>query len=54
MEKEECWENFLASGKVNDYLSYRQAAREEKTREGKANGTVEGSEGGAKQNAGFY
>lgn len=25
MEKDECWETFLLSGKVADYLSYRQA-----------------------------
>ncbi len=28
MEKEECWETFLLSGKVSDYLSYRQAMKE--------------------------
>ncbi len=26
MQKEECWKNFLTSGKVTDYLSYCRAA----------------------------
>lgn len=29
MEKEECWATFLTSGKVTDYLNYRQANERE-------------------------
>lgn len=32
MEKEECWETFLMSGKVDDYLSYRQATEKTECR----------------------
>ena len=60
MEKEECWATFLASGKVTDYLSYRQAADVAADGRGKGSentGTVNdanGSENKVKHNAGFY
>lgn len=61
MEKEECWATFLTSGKVTDYLSYRQAAEEAtacgygKTPEKMLpDGNTSGLDDRVKQNAGFY
>lgn len=61
MEKEECWSTFLESGKVTDYLNYRQAVTE--TAVGRHQGdpqqkghikSGEDSDDRVKQNAGFY
>ncbi|MBO5241757.1 MAG: hypothetical protein J6B19_03710 [Lachnospiraceae bacterium] len=56
MEKDECWETFLTSGKVTDYLSYRQATEKtERSPEGEA--VVSGKnepDDMVKQHAGFY
>lgn len=56
MEKDECWEIFLTSGKVTDYLSYRQAM--EDADRGVDGRTTDPKESGpddmVKQHAGFY
>lgn len=57
MEKDECWETFLTSGKVADYLSYRQAARQT-AGNGRGNDADElrgeKADDKVKHNAGFY
>ncbi len=53
-ENEKTWDDFWATGKIEDYLSYRSCAGndEEHKKECKTHGTVSGSDGdGAKHNA---
>lgn len=58
MQKEECWKNFLTSGKVTDYLSYCRAAEETSHSGGESGGnsvrTGEDPEDKRKHNAGFF
>ncbi len=61
MEKEECWTSFLASGKVTDYLRYRQAQESGASGDGHACSAEKhpeteqaGSCDKVKYNAGFY
>lgn len=57
MEKDECWAAFLASGKVTDYLSYRQAASQTAGDAGSAGdgrAQSERPDDKGKHNAGFY
>lgn len=61
MEKEECWTSFLESGKVTDYLRYRQAQESGASGEGHAHSAEKyparekaGSDDKVKHNAGFY
>ncbi len=60
MEKNECWETFLMSGKVTDYLKYRQSDQnnlqsetENRGYAGMHSDSAE-SDNRVKHNAGFY
>ena len=56
MEKDECWEHFLMSGKVADYLSYRQATKQSDGAPDSGAAVSEAKEPGdkVKKHAGFY
>lgn len=65
MENDECWNTFLTSGKVTDYLNYKNQSRgrSEDGIKGQDNGNAEynaygGLQGNRKEtddtNAGFY
>ncbi len=56
MEKDECWETFLMSGKVTDYLSYRQATQDAELRtESRVDALGEKEpDDRVKKHAGFY